>query len=378
MAPVTGFVPPPYPHDRLGAFRRLAEVAPGGILDCSVGSPTDPVPGVVRVVLEAGITPGYPPSIGSEVFRSAAAEWMERRLGVTVEPDAVIACVGTKELVASLPRMLHLRNPERDTVLYPAVSYPTYAMGATLAGLRPVPVQLTDDWHLDLETVAPDDAHRALLLWVNQPGNPTGSAESEARFGTTVQWARSHGVTVASDECYVEFTGMDGSDPAPATVLSAGSEGVLAVHSLSKRSNMAGLRAGFVAGDPDLVEYLGLVRKHAGLMVPAPVQAAAAAALGDDAHVDQQRRLYIERRAVVLETLEPFGLLHDGGTATFYLWLRSDDGTDDGWEVAGRLAEAGTLVAPGDLYGPAGADHVRLALVHPAERLAEGLARLGA
>lgn len=377
MASGGGFEPPPYPHDQLGALRRLADVAPGGILDCSVGSPTDPVPGVVLDALVRGAEPGYPPSVGSGTFRTAASGWMQRRLGVSVEPDHIVACVGTKEFVASLPRLLSLRTPERDTVLYPAVSYPTYAMGARLAGLNPVAVQLSDDWHLDLDSIAADDAHRALVLWVNEPGNPTGSATTAAGFSRIVDWARERGIIVASDECYVEFTGMDGSDPSPATALSAGSDGVLAVHSLSKRSNMAGLRAGFVAGDPLIVEYLGLVRKHAGMMMPAPVQAAAAAALGDDAHVEAQRRRYADRRAAALETLEPFGIVHDGGPATFYLWLRSADGTDDGWELAGRLAESGTLVAPGDLYGPAGADHVRLALVHPAEKLAAALGRLG-
>ncbi|MEZ5170098.1 MAG: succinyldiaminopimelate transaminase [Acidimicrobiia bacterium] len=377
MATGTGFEPPPYPHDQLGALRRLADVAPGGILDCSVGSPTDPVPDVVVQALREGAEPGYPPSVGTTDFRTAASAWMERRLGVSVEADHVVASVGTKELVASLPRVLSLRAPGRDKVLYPAVSYPTYAMGARLAGLNPVAVQLTDDWHLDLDSIDPADAEGALVLWVNEPANPTGSTGDAERFTRIVDWARERRVVVASDECYVEFTGMDGSDPAPATVLSAGSDGVLAVHSLSKRSNMAGLRAGFVAGDPELVEYLGLVRKHAGLMVPAPVQAAATAALQDDAHVEEQRRRYIERRSEALATLEPFGIVHDGGPATFYLWLRSADGTDDGWELAGRLAEAGTLVAPGDLYGPAGADHVRLALVHPAETLAAALGRLG-
>ncbi|HZJ25826.1 MAG TPA: succinyldiaminopimelate transaminase [Acidimicrobiia bacterium] len=374
-----GFVPPPYPQDRLVVLRRLADARPGGVVDCSVGTPIDPLPEVARraLVESAPAATGYPPSIGSPALREAAAGWIDRRFGVTIGADDVIACIGTKEMVASLPKLLHLRNPTRDTILYPAVSYPTYDMGAQLAGLRAVAVPVDTDWRLDLSRVAPDDAQRALILWLNEPANPTGATMGAARVQDAVAWARARGIVVASDECYAEFTfDADGTPGVPATVLHAGADGVLAVHSLSKRSNMAGLRAGFVAGDPELVGYLGEVRKHAGLMVPAPVQAAAAAALGDDAHVDAQRARYAQRRALVLDGLDPLGFLHDGGPSTFYLWLRGAEGTDDGWELAGRLAEAGTLVAPGDLYGPGGADHVRLSLTQPIDRLELALDRL--
>ena len=371
---VRGFVPPPYPYERLDALRRLADALPGGVVDCSIGTPCDPVPGAVaRAAADAATRAhGYPPSAGTPEYRDAAAAWMHRRLGVKTDAGHIGACVGTKELVASLPHMLHLRTPGRDTVLYPAVAYPTYEMGATLAGLRAVPVPLDTDWHLDLSRVAESDAERALLLWINEPGNPSGCAATDAWLGGAVAWARERGVIVASDECYVEFA------PRPATALAAGADGVLAVHSLSKRSNLAGMRAGFYAGDADLVEYLVEVRKHAGLMVPAPVQAAAVVALGDDVHVEEQKARYEERRTVMLEGLARHGLVHDGGPTAFYLWLRSDDRPDDGWEIAARLAHAGTLLTPGDTFGPAGADHVRLALVQPLERLALALDRLDA
>lgn len=372
MSPVP-FVPPPYPHDRLDAFRRLADGVPGGVVDCSIGNPIDPVPELVLAALAeaAPLATGYPATIGSPAFRDAAAAWIERRLGVALAAEHVLACVGTKELVASLPRMLNLANPDRDTVLFPAISYPTYAMGAELAGLRAVPVPLDADWHLDLERVSAADAERALVLWTNEPGNPTAAVASADAIRETVTWARDRGITIAADECYAEFSGGD-----PSTALAAGVDGVLAVHSLSKRSNMAGFRAGFVAGDPDLVRYLGEMRKHAGLMMPAPMQAAATAALGDDVHVAAQRARYADRRELMITGLAELGLVHDGGPAPFYLWLRSEDQVDDGWELAARLAEAGTLVAPGGLYGPAGADHVRLALTQPTDRLELVLARL--
>jgi aspartate/methionine/tyrosine aminotransferase len=240
-----------------------------------------------------------------------------------------------------------------------------------LAGLRAVPVPVDRAWHLDLSRVDPDDAERALVLWCNDPSNPPGVAATPDQMRAAVDWARVRGIIVASDECYAEFTYDDTGTPAPpVTALLAGSDGVLAVHSLSKRSNMAGLRAGFVAGDPELVRYLGEFRKHGGLMTPAPVQAAAAAALRDDEHVHVQQLRYAARRAVALPALEARGLVHDGGPSTFYLWLRDADATRDGWEIAEDLATTGLVVAPGDFYGAAGRDHVRVALTLTDEQVA--------
>ncbi|HEY4402888.1 MAG TPA: succinyldiaminopimelate transaminase [Acidimicrobiia bacterium] len=377
----TGFVPPPYPHDRLRELRAVAEAAPGGLVDCSVGTPVDAMPEVAQRALSdaAAAATGYPPAIGAPAYREAAAAWIARRFDVAVSSDAVLACIGTKELVASLPRLLSLRDPSRDTVLYPGVAYPTYEMGARLAGLRAVPVPLDERWLLDLSRISEDDAARALVVWVNEPGNPTGASGGAGHLRAVVDWARECGAIVASDECYAEFTYDESGAPAvPATALAAGHDRVLAVHSLSKRSNMAGLRAGFVAGDAALVSYLGEVRKHAGLMTPAPVQAAATAALADDVHVDEQRARYAKRRAQAQEALVDWGLVHDGGPSTFYLWLRSADGRADGWSITRRLAEHGLLVAPGDLYGPDGSGHVRLSLTQTDDRLALAFERLAA
>jgi succinyldiaminopimelate transaminase len=364
-APPTGFVPPPYPQDRLAALNATAAALPGGVVDASVGTPVDPMPEIAVEALFAATraATGYPPSIGSSGYRDAAAAWIGRRFGVDVAPSAITACIGTKELVASLPLHLALGDPSRDTVLHPAVAYPTYAMGATLAGLRAVAVPVRDDWHLDLGAVDPDDAARALVLWLNDPANPTGACASRDEMVANVEWGRARGITVASDECYAEFTYDDaGAAAPPVTALLAGDAGVLAVHSLSKRSNLAGLRAGFIAGDPELVQYLGEVRKHAGFMVPAPVQAAATAALGDDEHVVAQRARYAARRARLTPALAKIGLHSVGGPSTFYVWLASERG-ENGWGIAARLAEtAGLLVAPGDLYGSAGAAHARVAL----------------
>ena len=367
-----GFSPPAYPHDRLAALAEVARAHEGGMVDLSVGMPHDPPPpGVLEVLATSGPERGYPPSIGSLAFREAAVVWISRRFGVDIVPSAVAACIGTKELVVGLPHWLRLRRPDRDTVLYPAVSYPSYAMGAVLAGCRPVAVPLDDQWRLDLSAVDDDDVARALCLWSNTPGNPAGGLDD---LGAVAAWGRGTGVTVLSDECYTEFT-WDGP---PRCILQWGNEGVLALHSLSKRSNLAGLRVGFYAGDTDLVRYLGEVRKHAGFMVPGPVQAAAVVALADDAHVAGQAACYrarLDRCRVLLAAALGVEAGEPGGG--FYLWVPAPDG--DAWAFASRLAtDGGCLVAPGDFYGPAGAGHVRLAMVVPEERLELVARRLAA
>ena len=350
------FVPPPYPYDRLDELKAVGEALPGGLVDLSIGTPCDPPPAVVVDALaRSGAERGYPPSIGSAAYREAAAGWMQRRLGVTVDPAHVAACVGTKELVAGVPQWLRLRRPDRDTVLYPAISYPTYAMGATLAGCRAVPYRTLDD-------IDPGDADRALCLWVNVPANPTGDLGD---LGAAAAWGRERGVPVLSDECYVEFT-WNGP---PRTILEHGADGVLAVHSLSKRSNLAGARAGVYAGDPDLVRYLAEVRKHAGFMVPGPVQAAAVAAWGDDEHVEEQRERYRRRLDAMVTALAKAGVDAPFPDGAFYLWAPAPGG--DAWALARFLAEdGGALVSPGEFYGPDGSGFVRVAVVQPDERIA--------
>jgi len=366
-----GFVPPQYPFDKLAPLQAICEKHDGGMVDLSVGTPIDaPPPFVIEALATSGAERGYPASIGSVALRTAASGWLARRLGVDVPPTQVAACVGTKELVAGLPHWLRLRTPDRDTVLYPAVSYPTYEMGAILAGCRAVPVAVDDRWRLDLSSVDPVDASRALCLWSNSPGNPAGGLDDLA---VVAAWGRAHGVPVLSDECYVEFT-WEGERR---SVLQSGLDGALAVHSVSKRSNLAGLRVGFYAGDAELVSYLSELRKHAGFMVPGPAQHAAAVALGDDAHVDEQANRYRRRLTSFRRVLAgAFGVdvpMPGGG---LYLWAEAPGG--DAWAFAERLAvEAGCLVSPGEFYGPPAAGHVRIAMVQPDDRLAVVAARLG-
>jgi succinyldiaminopimelate transaminase len=363
------FEPPPLVWETLDDVRAAAAAHPGGAIDLTIGTPIDDPPPFVREVLAASQTArGYPPSVGTPGFRAAAAGWIERRFGVTVAPAAVAATIGSKELVAGLPHWLRLRSPERDTVLHPAIAYPTYAMGARLAGCRAVPVPPTASGALDLDAIDPADAARALCLWSNSPGNPTGALDDLA---AAADWGRSRGVPVVSDECYAELT-WDGP---PRTILSSGLDGVLAVHSLSKRSNLAGLRIGFYAGDPDLVAYLGQLRKHAGFLVPGPVQEVGAAALDDDAHAAAQRARYRHRIDVVVRALRQAGLAVPEPGGAFYLWVPAPTG--DGRDLTRALAErAGVLATPGETYGPLGVPFVRLALVVPDDRLDDLAGRL--
>jgi succinyldiaminopimelate transaminase len=365
------FRPPPYPYDRLDPLKALAAAHEDGLVDLSVGTPCDPPSAAVVAALGAsGAEAGYPTSIGSAGFREAAAGWLHRRFGVEAATSQLAACVGTKEFVASVPHLLQLRTPQKDTVLYPAVSYPSYAMGALLAGCRAVPVDVDECWHLGLSSIDEEDAARALCLWVNTPANPTGAVDD---LGLAAAWGRTHGVPVLSDECYVEYTWTGPGH----TILEHGLDGVIAVHSLSKRSNMAGLRAGFFAGDDDFVGYLSEVRKHAGLMMPGPVQLAAAVALEDDAHVSEQRQRYRERLDLMRAAFEAMGVDVPAPEGTFYLWVPAPEG--DAWAFTERLAEeVGILVSPGGFHGPDGGGHVRVAVVQPTARLERAAGRLGA
>ena len=337
------------------------------MVDLSIGTPVDDTPAVLRTALAAaGNAPGYPTALGTPALRTAAAEWLRRRLGVEVADPlgadpSLIPTVGSKELVALLPTLLGLRGA--GTVLIPEVAYPTYEVGAVLAGLA---VHRTD--------APPDDAAGVVLVWLNSPGNPHGRVLTGDELRTWAAWGRAHGIPVVSDECYVTL----GWDVEPRSLLHpavAGEDhaGLLAVHSLSKQSTAAGYRAGLLSGDPALVRRVWEVRRHLGLLVPGPVQAAMTAALDDDAHVDAQRERYRARRQLLAAAVRGAGMRIEHSEAGLYLWATRDE---DCWATIDRLAELGIVAAPGSFYGPAGARHVRLALTATDERIAAAVERL--
>lgn len=342
---------PDFPWDSLAPSKVTARQHPDGIVDLSVGTPVDPTPEVVRAALAAAAdAPGYPQTAGTPALREAVAAWFARRRGVpSLDPGGVLPTIGSKELVAWLPTLLGL-GPEH-TVVVPRIAYPTYDVGARLASCRVVVADATT-------ALGPGPVD---LVWVNSPSNPTGRVLGAEHLAKVVSWGRERGAVVASDECYAELSWDGGPVPSvldPA-VCGGSHEGLLVAYSLSKQSNLAGYRSAFVAGDPRLVGRLLEVRKHAGMMVPAPVQAATVAALADDDHVARQREVYRTRREVLLEAFTCAGFEVEHSGAGLYLWATRGE---DCWDTVAWLAERGVLVAPGSFYGEAGRRHVRVAL----------------
>jgi succinyldiaminopimelate transaminase len=355
---------PDFPWDTLRAARALAEAHPDGIVDLSVGTPVDPTPGFVQQALAtAADAHGYPLTWGTPELRAAIIDYLSRRWAASGLTDAnVLPVIGSKELVALLPSQLGLGAG--DVLVIPTTAYPTYDVGGRLAGAT---VAACDD-PAAIAALAPK------LVWINSPANPHGATLSADQTRAWIEAARGAGAVLAADECYGEF----GWDAEPVSVLdprvNGGSlDGLLAVHSLSKRSNMAGYRAGFVAGDAAVVASLLEVRKHTGLMLPAPVQAAMAAALADSAHVEAQRARYLARRALLAPALEAFGFRIEHSEGSLYLWCTRDENCR---RSVDRLAGLGILVAPGDFYGDAGRRHVRVALTATDERIAAAASRL--
>ncbi|MDQ1305002.1 MAG: hypothetical protein QG671_831 [Actinomycetota bacterium] len=356
---------PDFPWDSLGQARRTAQQHPAGIVDLSVGTPVDPSPAIVTDALTASAdAPGYPTTQGTHELREAIRGWLSRNRSVELATTDILPVLGTKELVAWLPTLLGLGAGA--AVGYPELAYPTYQIGALIAGARPVPTDSTVSWG----PAAP------ALLWLNSPANPNGRVLGTEHLAKVVDWARARGTIVVSDECYAGLS-WQGPDPSllDPRVCGGDHSGLLVVHSLSKRSNMAGYRFGFVGGDSAIVGRLLEVRKHAGMMVPTPIQAAATAAYGDDRHAQEQRERYRRRRELLLAGLAAGGFRVDESDGGLYLWVTEGRRCR---ETVTRLAERGILVAPGDFYGPAGAEHVRIALTAPDDRVEMAASRIAA
>ncbi|MDW4571157.1 succinyldiaminopimelate transaminase [Microbacterium sp. M3] len=359
-----------YPWDAVAPYAARARSHPDGIVDLSIGSPVDPTPAVVADALRSATDAhAYPQTVGTPALRAAIARWYERRRGVPgLTPDHVLPTVGSKELVALLPLLLGL-GPG-DIVVHPRAAYPTYEVGARLVGATPVAADDPAEWPAGTR-----------LVWVNSPGNPDGRVLDIAALRAAIDRARERGAILASDECYAEL-GWDApwdAAPVPSAldprVVDGRLDGILSVYSLSKQSNLAGYRAAFLAGDPALVARLLTARKHLGLMLPLPVQAAMAAALEDDAHVAAQKELYRDRRDVLRPAVESAGFRVDASEAGLYLWATEGR---DAWESLGRLADLGILAGPGHFYGIHFPQHIRLSLTATDERIAAAAARLRA
>ncbi|CUR56754.1 Aminotransferase [metagenome] len=356
---------PDFPWDKLTTYAATARAHPDGVCDLSVGTPVDPTPAVVQEALRAAAdSPGYPTTIGLEATRRAAIDWLSRRHGVTgVGLDGVLPVIGSKELIGSMA--VHLGIGAGDLIGYPALAYPTYEVGAALAGAE----------SLATDSLTAFGPRTPRLLWLNSPANPSGRVLPLEHLRKVVDWCRERGTILVSDECYIECA-WEGEQPLSILdpQVNGGSiEGILAVHSLSKRSNLAGYRCAFVAGDPALVGELLAVRKNLGLQMPGPQQRAMIAALDDDAHAVEQHATYAARRAKLKEALLAAGFTIDHSEASLYLWATRGEPC---WTTVADLAERGILVAPGEFYGAAGREHVRVAFTATDERIDAAVARL--
>ena len=357
---------PDFPWDTIAAAKERAAEHPDGIVDLSIGTPVDPTPEVAReALIGAADSPGYPTVFGPDSLRQAAVDWLERRFGITgLSAAQVLPTVGSKELIANLPLQLGL-GPD-DLVVIPELAYPTYEVGARFAGCE---VLAADS----IETIG---SRRPALIYVNSPANPHGQIFGPDHLRSVVEHARDCGALLVSDECYLEFAweGEPWSVLHP-DICGGSFDGLLAVHSLSKRSNLAGYRDAFVTGDEAVVSELLAVRKHLGFMLPTPVQAAMTAALADDAHVAVQREVYAARRADLRVALESAGFTVEHSEGALYLWATRGEACRD---TIDWLAERGILAAPGDFYGVAGTHHVRIAFTATDDRIAAAVERLTA
>lgn len=358
---------PDFPWDHLTALGDLARAHPDGIVDLSVGTPVDPTPEIVMAALRAAAdSPAYPITVGRVDTRQACVDWLVRRFGVSgLSVEAVLPAIGSKELIASIPS--HLGLGPGDLVVYPELAYPTYEVGARLAGATSVSTDA-------LTAVGPA---RVALVWINSPSNPTGKVLPPEHLRKVVEWCRERGALLVSDECYLEYGWAEASG-GPLSVLhphvcGGDHTGLLAIHSLSKRSNMAGYRCAFAVGDRDVVAELLAVRRNLGLMMPGPQQLAMKVALDDDSHVDEQHARYAARRTCLKAAFEGAGFRIDHSEASLYLWATRDEPC---WNSVAALAERGILVAPGEFYGRAGANHVRIAFTARDDRVEEAARRL--
>ena len=358
---------PEYPWEGLKPFAAQAATHKDGLVDLSVGSPVDPTPKIIQDALnENANAPGYPRTGGTAEFKQAVVDWYARRHGVQgLKPEQVMPTIGSKELISWLPILLGIGKG--DVIVQPKVAYTAYVVGAALAGAEIISEDDPAKWPSNTK-----------LIWINSPGNPDGRILDVAEMKAAVDRARELGALLASDECYLEFGWDEWEQKHIPTVLDSRvcggtHEGILAVYSLSKQSNLAGYRAAFAVGEAGLIKALVNLRMHSGLNTPQPVQKAMTVALGDDAHVEAEKAIYRARREILLPAIREYGFKVQDSKAGLYIWATLGENC---WKTVERMAELGILVAPGEFYGEYSTEFVRFALTATDERIGEGARRL--
>ena len=349
---------PDFPWDALSPYSEIARQHPDGAIDLSQGTPVDPTPQLIQSALrESSNSPRYPVTAGTKELQEAIRNWAINHLGASGDFD-VLPVIGSKELVAWLPTLL-----QSQKVIYPEIAYPTYLVGALLAQSEPIAVGV------DAATWPSAD-----FAWVNTPSNPTGRVHSESELRATISWARQNSATLVCDECYIDF----GDTATPTSLLKytdGNNSNILVVHSLSKRSSMAGYRGAFLIGDAKLISQIREVRKHAGMMVPLPIQNAMVAALSDESHVIEQRDRYNARRAALSPALIAAGFKIEESAAGLYIWCTR---AEDCWKSVEWLAKLGIVATPGSFYGALGASHIRIAMTATDTQISDAAKRIKA
>ena len=358
---------PEYPWEKLKPFREKAATYHEGLLDLSVGSPVDPTPKVIQDALDSSSNaPGYPTTWGSVPLRQAIADWYSRRRGVPgLTPNHVLPTIGSKEFISWLPIMLGI-GPG-DVVVQPKIAYTAYEVGAAFAGASIISSDEPSEWPA-----------KTKLIWLNSPANPHGAVIGVEGLKEAVERARELGAVIVNDECYAEL-GWEGpwADSIPCIldprVTEGDLTGILSIYSLSKQSNLAGYRAAFAAGDPEIVKGVVNLRMHSGMIVPHPVQQAMIAALTDDAHVQAAKGVYRARRGVLLPALKDYGFEVSNSEAGLYLWVTKGEYC---WDTIEELTQIGILAVPGEFYGEAGRNHVRFSITATDEDINRAAKRL--
>jgi len=349
---------PDFPWDALSPYSEIARQHPDGAIDLSQGTPVDPTPQLIQSALrESSNSPRYPVTAGTKELQEAIRNWAINHLGASGDFD-VLPVIGSKELVAWLPTLL-----QSQKVIYPEIAYPTYLVGALLAQSEPIAVGI------DAATWPSAD-----FAWVNTPSNPTGRVHSESELRATISWARQNSATLVCDECYIDF----GDTATPTSLLKytdGDNSNILVVHSLSKRSSMAGYRGAFLIGDAKLISQIREVRKHAGMMVPLPIQNAMVAALSDESHVIEQRDRYNARRAALSPALIAAGFKIEESAAGLYIWCTR---AEDCWKSVEWLAKLGIVATPGSFYGALSASHIRIAMTATDTQISDAAKRIKA
>jgi LL-diaminopimelate aminotransferase len=363
-----------YPAARLEALKQEVIASGKRLFDFAVGDPKEPTPEFIRQACLQSITPNcpYPTVSGRLEVRQAISLYLARRFGVEVDPNRqIIPTAGSKEAVFHTPLLVIDPNADDKTVVFPDPGYPAYQRGALFCGGEAHAHLLDGDhvfrpWQLDPEVV-----RRTRMIWLNNPHNPSGAITSLDDLKRAADFCREKDILLICDETYADIY----QDVVPHSLLEAGVENCLVLHSLSKRSGMTGYRSGFLAGDPDLIARLKSMRANPGLVPQDFINAAAAAAWSDDDHVAARRSVFVDKKKVFLDFFEEVGIEVVASEATIYLWLKVPEGeTDETW--CARLMSHGIVLSPGRMYGVAGggAGYVRLALVPPVEECREAIA----